>query len=243
MTIKLDPKEVRAHLHRLGYCNITGEQLKDFIKDLKKLIKYDQRLLCTCKESSEVSESFYIETSPETFRTSNSTSSHTGNECNHEEGHKIAHTHDCMKQKYVTCTGSLAHTVQSDDSSGRSSCSTALPNIPAKIKKSIHFSNKVECQTTGCIENLQESVKPKSSFIRPWNINPRQNVRGPKRCDPVKLYHHYQDIWRQQKVPGEDNHYDLRWSVRERMLSEDPHPHPISRASSTRTLSKQHRVV
>ena len=32
MTIKLDPKEVRAHLHRLGYCNITGEQLKDFIK-------------------------------------------------------------------------------------------------------------------------------------------------------------------------------------------------------------------
>jgi hypothetical protein len=32
MTIKLDPKEVRAHLHRLGYCNVTGEQLKDFIK-------------------------------------------------------------------------------------------------------------------------------------------------------------------------------------------------------------------
>jgi hypothetical protein len=23
---------VRAHLHRLGDCNITGEQLKDFIK-------------------------------------------------------------------------------------------------------------------------------------------------------------------------------------------------------------------
>jgi hypothetical protein len=63
-----------------------------------------------------------------------------------------------------------------------------------------------------------------SAVIRPWNINPRQNVGVPKRCDPVKLYHHYQDIWRQQKVPGEDNHYDLRWSVRERMLSEDPHP-------------------
>jgi hypothetical protein len=32
MTIKLDPKEVKAHLSRLGYCNITGEQLKEFIK-------------------------------------------------------------------------------------------------------------------------------------------------------------------------------------------------------------------
>lgn len=63
-----------------------------------------------------------------------------------------------------------------------------------------------------------------SAVIRPWNINPRQTVGAPKRCDPVKLYHHYQDIWRQQKVPGEDNHYELRWSVRERMLSEDPHP-------------------
>ncbi|GFG38945.1 hypothetical protein Cfor_12550 [Coptotermes formosanus] len=243
MTIKLDPKEVRAHLHRLGYCNITGEQLKDFIKDLKKLIKYDQHLLCTCKESNELSGSSYIETSPETFRTSNSTSLRTGNEYSHEEGHKIADTHEHMKQKYVTCTRSLVHTVQSDDISGRTSCSTALPNTSEKTKKLIHFSKEKQCRMTGCMENLQEPVKPKSSFIRPWNINPRQTVGAPKRCDPVKLYHHYQDIWRQQKVPGEDNHYELRWSVRERMLSEDPHPRPISRASSTRALSKQHRVV
>jgi hypothetical protein len=32
MAIKLDPKEVKAHLYRLGYCDITGEQLKEFIK-------------------------------------------------------------------------------------------------------------------------------------------------------------------------------------------------------------------
>jgi hypothetical protein len=242
MTIKLDPKEVRAHLHRLGYCNITGEQLKDFIKDLKKLIKYDQCLLCTCKELNEVSGSSYIETSPDTLRTSNSMSSHTGNEYNHAEGLKTAHTHHHMEQKYITCTRSLAHTVQSDDGCSRS-CSTAVPNISAKPKKSIHFSKDKENQKAVCIANLQESVKPKTSFIRPWNINPRQSVGAPKRCDPVKLYHHYQDIWRQQKVPGEDNHYDLRWSIRERMLSEDPHPRPMSRASSTRTLGKQHRVV
>ena len=44
----------------------------------------------------------------------------------------------------------------SDDGSGRSSCSTALPNISTKSKQK-------ECQKTSCIENLQQSVKPKSS--------------------------------------------------------------------------------
>jgi hypothetical protein len=45
MTIKLDPKEVRAHLRRLGYCNITGEQLKDFIKG-KLTILYGGKRYC-----------------------------------------------------------------------------------------------------------------------------------------------------------------------------------------------------
>jgi hypothetical protein len=81
-----------------------------FYTDLKKLIKYDQHLLCTCKELNEVSGSSYIETSPDTFRTSNSVSSHAGNVCNYES-HKTAHTHGHMEQ--ATCARSLTHTVQS----------------------------------------------------------------------------------------------------------------------------------
>jgi hypothetical protein len=46
---------------------------------------------------------------------------------------------------------------------GSSSCSTALPNISAKPKKSIHFSKEKENKKTVCVANLQESVKPKSS--------------------------------------------------------------------------------
>jgi hypothetical protein len=45
MTIKLDPKEVRAHLHRLGYCNITGEQLKDFIKGKLPILYRGEKIL------------------------------------------------------------------------------------------------------------------------------------------------------------------------------------------------------
>lgn len=41
MAIELDPKEVEAHLNRLGYYNITEEQLKEFIKGkLAKKLSY-----------------------------------------------------------------------------------------------------------------------------------------------------------------------------------------------------------
>jgi hypothetical protein len=141
MTIKLDPKEVKAHLYRTGYCNIRGEELKDFIKDLKKKhIKYDQHL-CTCKGLNLVSGSSYIETSPDTFRTSNSGSSHAGNVYNHD-GHKTTHTHGHMEQKYVTCARSLARIVQSHVGCGISSCSTALPNKSAKPKESQYIFQK-----------------------------------------------------------------------------------------------------
>jgi hypothetical protein len=82
-----------------------------FHLDLKKLIKYDQRLLCTCKESSQVSESSYIETSTETLRTSNSTLLPSGSENGYVENHKKDQAHDNTQQKYVTCKRSFTRNV------------------------------------------------------------------------------------------------------------------------------------
>lgn len=39
------------------------------------------------------------------------------------------------------------------------------------------------------------------------------------RSDPVALYHHYQEQWKKQKIPGQDNRSDLRWAIREKMMS------------------------
>lgn len=44
------------------------------------------------------------------------------------------------------------------------------------------------------------------------------------KSDPVSLYQHYQKEWKKQKLPGEDKRYDLRWAIRERMLSEPEIP-------------------
>jgi hypothetical protein len=60
----------------------------------------------------------------------------------------------------------------------------------------------------------------------PWNAQqPGQQAGGTKkRCDPVKRYHYYLNIWRQHKFPGEYSHSNVRWHIREKMLHEDPSP-------------------
>ncbi|XP_058454214.1 uncharacterized protein LOC131432130 [Malaya genurostris] len=43
MSVPLEAREILCHLNQLGYRNITPEQLKEFQKDLRKLIKFDCR--------------------------------------------------------------------------------------------------------------------------------------------------------------------------------------------------------
>lgn len=39
-----------------------------------------------------------------------------------------------------------------------------------------------------------------------------------RKNNPVSKYHEYAKLWTKQKAPGEKNHKDLRWSIREKML-------------------------
>lgn len=65
------------------------------------------------------------------------------------------------------------------------------------------------------------------TVIRPWRLHPSHKTftgNPVQKTDPVKLYHKYKEIWAQQKVPGENDHSQLRWTIREKMLGTDPHP-------------------
>ncbi|KAM8841773.1 uncharacterized protein hyls1 [Synchiropus picturatus] len=57
--------------------------------------------------------------------------------------------------------------------------------------------------------------KPKS-FIRPVMVQAR------KKTDPVAKYFQYKQLWDLFKVPGEKDHRELRWAVKERMASQPP---------------------
>lgn len=57
------------------------------------------------------------------------------------------------------------------------------------------------------------------SFIRPPTTHP--HTRGLRRTDPVKRYHHFQQLWANFKPPGERARNSLRWSIREQLMHQD----------------------
>uniref|UniRef100_A0A182INZ8 HYLS1_C domain-containing protein n=1 Tax=Anopheles atroparvus TaxID=41427 RepID=A0A182INZ8_ANOAO len=58
--------------------------------------------------------------------------------------------------------------------------------------------------------------KPNKMWIRP------KSSQSARRGDPVALYHAYQKDWNRfkQKLPGENNHSELRWKIRTKLLGE-----------------------
>ena len=43
MSISFNKDDVHKHLLDLGYSNISGDQLQEFMKDLKRLIRYEEK--------------------------------------------------------------------------------------------------------------------------------------------------------------------------------------------------------
>nr|XP_057936146.1 centriolar and ciliogenesis-associated protein HYLS1 isoform X2 [Doryrhamphus excisus] len=62
--------------------------------------------------------------------------------------------------------------------------------------------------------------KPKS-FIRPVVTQ-----QGIKKTDPVARYFQYKQLWDALKLPGESDHKELRWEIRERLAYQPPAPKP-----------------
>ncbi|CAD5123882.1 DgyrCDS12189 [Dimorphilus gyrociliatus] len=66
---------------------------------------------------------------------------------------------------------------------------------------------------------IDENFDRPRSVIKPMMINPHnKNVR---KCDPVAKHQKYAEIWKKQKAPGEKQHKELRWNIRELMLYKD----------------------
>ncbi|XP_077379742.1 centriolar and ciliogenesis-associated protein HYLS1 isoform X4 [Festucalex cinctus] len=74
-------------------------------------------------------------------------------------------------------------------------------------------------------------IKAKS-FIRPVVTQPTI-----KKMDPVARYFQYKQLWDEFKLPGERDHRELRWEIRERLAYQPPAP------KARRTLVANRYVV
>lgn len=221
---KIDPAEVLAHLNQMGYRNITPIQLKEFIRDLKKLIVYDH---LSSSSGSLTSLSSSVTSDSEYFSTSETSSDHCrvlSNLGSHSKPTFTKHrkAKDVNTAVFKAAPKASTASTLSASTLRRSSTSSSSIALKSSLKENVPLRKG---RTKSMSEDdLQEAMKPKTSFIRPWQLQGMQSGSGRSgRSDPVSLYHYYQALWAQRKCPGEDSHADLRWVIREKMLGQDPH--------------------
>uniref|UniRef100_A0A224XHS2 Centriolar and ciliogenesis-associated protein HYLS1 C-terminal domain-containing protein n=1 Tax=Panstrongylus lignarius TaxID=156445 RepID=A0A224XHS2_9HEMI len=249
MSIELDPQEVLEHLYSLGYYNITKEQLKEFIKDLKKLIKYDLRKeerknrlqnsnkenVCTCSVSLPTKDksSFDKETA------SHLVDSNLKKDSPCRSCHAPPHS-NLYSSKYDSSAE-----IQNKPRLPRACASVTEPSCTCNCfhERGSGFSKKLcphvgEGETDGassaeeysrpCSEHIQRKKKESCTSIKktahsmkpcPSFIRPGSIKAKPPKADPVALYHYYKSLWSQHNLPGENSHENLRWRIRHRMMT------------------------
>ncbi|XP_035779352.1 uncharacterized protein LOC118459762 [Anopheles albimanus] len=160
MSLPLDAGEILTHLNQLGYRNISAEQLKEFQKDLQKLIKFDTQIYRCVPEPPP------------------------------ENVFERLHS-----EKTISYRAKQAR----------------VPKIDSSDKENlVEATNKTAAATSARCKDDKSTkmwIRPKSS----------QSFR---RSDPVALYHSYQKDWNKFKLPGENDHSELRWKIRTKLLGE-----------------------
>lgn len=248
MSQKIDPREVLIYLNELGYTNITAQQLKDFIIDLKKLLKYDSRFGGYL--ASRNNGQFYFPKLNECDSGEDITSEQDSGKVNQgqdrkfvkeiqkektqegfsikkdvqKEKHIAVHIFDSKRQKKVLHDHCVhvnnldavdTNTDASELKLPRDMINTASSGVskPETTESTIRSIKPSSNRGTSSRASSKER-KSKVTFIRPAIARPTIN-----KSDPVALYHYYQSEWKRSKIPGQDNRDDLRWAIRERMLS------------------------
>ncbi|KAL1463310.1 hypothetical protein WDU94_015073 [Cyamophila willieti] len=195
--LDLDPKEVLAHLNYLGYHHITGHQLKDFMKDLKKLIRYDQ--VKSKENAAPVAPTSHYKR--KACHRSLSSDKHTKINIASENTHISIFI-------FTESVSSTSNLTKISSSSNENLQQKPLRPIQSKAKP--------------CSASTMSSAP---TFIRPWQMRSSSQIhKAGTSSDPVALYQHYKELWKLQPLPGENNRSELRWQIREKMLACHPPP-------------------
>lgn len=222
LTVSLDAREVLFHLNYMGYRNVTKEQLKSFMLDLKKLIRFDSQ---PQKSTTEIN----FQAGTHSLNIQRLFESHTEtSKLKQREKHLIdknnkqttekAKDHVCKHKQHLT---------REKTSSDIEKRSTKFKDIPKRASESdkhdkenipIHENNHLKDHNN---RPPSEKEPPKSKmWIRPKSAQSTRQITTKKRNDPVALYQEYQKDW--QKFRSnicESSRSELRWTIREKMLT------------------------
>ncbi|XP_044733852.1 uncharacterized protein LOC123296444 [Chrysoperla carnea] len=197
MTEQLDPSSVLAYLNEMGYYNISTLQLKEFLKDLRKLMKYEEK--CNFQTNTKNYTEVVLEKSEQLYSTQTiSSKAKTTKRCPDvlKENQNIDKIKENKNIESLEKKPLLEPSAKSVDDKP-----TCLSNIPNK--KIVR-----ECQSVPA-----KSVTSKKSI--PRIVTSAKNTH--LETDPVILYHQYKKEWERKKIPGENSHSRLRWKIRQKI--------------------------
>ena len=231
MAMHFSKDDVRRHLDSLGYKNVTDRQLKEFMTDLKKLIRYEERQKRI--ESHLEFRKLYRE--EVRCRSADSTYSSAGESLQSTPRGERRPRKSQIDFKCDVTRESSTTTVSYENSSSSSNLSLTKERVKetASVRVEIRVPSPPSASDFdgGCFELLHKPgetkqilpprpplpSKPTKSFIKPLLNDPK---RKPAARDPVQLYDQYKKHWDKLKLPGDNSTKQLRWAVREWMMGE-----------------------
>jgi hypothetical protein len=244
MSVRFTKSDVNRHLVDLGYTNVTEDQLIEFVVDLKRLMRYDEKQKrfqeqLGVVETEEKSRDQMRKTRRRSASTSSAYSSSSSHAVADEEGGEAVYTPNfkaTRRRRQVVQVDKTRDEVDHSQtgnttSVSSSSSSTTADNVQIRVNVNEASSSLASSQSQSLTSLNERSKRPASasrsglillgkpttSFITPAA---RQQKTASKniRCDPVRLHQYYKAQWAKTKFPGDDSNKQVRWAVREWMV-------------------------
>ncbi len=239
MSLNFSHEDVRKHLESLGYTDVSKSQLRDFIRDLRRLIRYEEKqkkIQELLQYEANVIRGQENRAPPEpvkSFVAAKSAKAST------ERKIKKTLKQERKTLNYSKYTGDFSLTSEAvtlsyeeSSSSSRSEEVRIEVKVPSRdrpdgktvVRKQLRVQNDKEEEEFEL--ELKQKLPPKPeiptkatcSFIRPRLQTSKKGLRH----DPVALHQFYKNHWEKAHLPGEETREtkELRWAVREWMMGE-----------------------
>ncbi|OCT64530.1 hydrolethalus syndrome protein 1 homolog [Xenopus laevis] len=234
MSITVSEEELRHELSLLGFSYVPRQRLLEFKKDLERLM--NQGSVAASPETSRLeNESLYETANTTAARPMESSGWHQTSAWPTTSSSSTSSNEWCNQQRnqdsYTKHTVSLG---------GNMPATKKAPQITRKVLRrksdgqthvsdeSFLYTETEEEDTGSSIVDFQSESSGRSSascvksFIRPPPYSLLDQYR--QRSDPVGRYQEYKQKWDALQVALERNRKELRWGIREQMMSAPPQP-------------------
>jgi len=250
MPLKFTKDQIRRYLREMGYNDLSDEHLDLFIRDLKKLIRHEDK-------KRHARRAHFLDDPVESVSESSANTSYSPDT---DAGDADGIDHSGTGRREPPTDTSTSYNSPPRNSVKRQpqknqeqpprpvtvpvapkpapTTTTRISLVPGKSPSYRPSSASTAVVPTARPDKQPDPVEELSSDSSSLETSSSSSSisSGPDtylsrasqkskytgRMDPVARYHYYKNLWDKQKAPGEDRHMQLRWNVRAGTMGKVP---------------------